>query len=126
MRQFNSFLKMLMLPLTEKMVKLHQDSMVCSICRKKFPRKLAKEKIYCKVRDHSHFAGKYRGAAHGICNLRLNVANEIPVVFRNESKCDSHFIIKGLTNEFKGQFECLGDDTEKYKPFSFPIEQQKS
>ena len=23
-----------------------------------------------KVRDHCHYTGKYRGAAHNICNLR--------------------------------------------------------
>ena len=27
-------------------------------------------KIYNKVRDHCHYTGKYRGAAHSICNLR--------------------------------------------------------
>ena len=29
-----------------------------------------KIKKYCKVRDHCHYTGKYKGAAHGICNLR--------------------------------------------------------
>ena len=27
--------------------------------------------------DHCHYACKYRGAAHSICNLRFNVPNEI-------------------------------------------------
>ena len=26
-----------------------------------------------KVRDHCHYTGKYRGAAHNICNLRYTV-----------------------------------------------------
>ena len=26
-----------------------------------------------KVKDHCHYAGKYRGAAHNICNLRYKV-----------------------------------------------------
>ena len=26
-----------------------------------------------KVRDHCHYTGKYRGAAHNICNLRYKV-----------------------------------------------------
>ena len=30
--------------------------------------------------------------------------------------------MKELANEFKGKFECLGENTEKYKPFSVPIE----
>ena len=29
-------------------------------------------KNYIKVRDHCHYMGKYRGAAHKICNLRYN------------------------------------------------------
>ena len=33
----------------------------------------ANDKNYRKVRDHCHFTGKYRGAAHSICNLRFNV-----------------------------------------------------
>ena len=32
-----------------------------------------------------------------------------------------HFIIKELAEEFKEQFECLGENTEKYITFSVPI-----
>ena len=74
---------------------------------------------YRKVRDHCHFIGKYRGEAHGICDLKSNVPNEIPVVFHNESNSDFHFIIRELANEFKGQFKCLGENTENYKTFLF-------
>ena len=74
--------------------------------------------------DHSHFTGKYRSAAHSICNLRFNVPNEIAVVFHNGLNYDYHFIIKELANEFKGQFECFGENTEKYKTFSVPIEKE--
>ena len=34
-------------------------------------KKLAKNKHYQKVRDHLHCTGKYRGAAHSICNLNV-------------------------------------------------------
>ena len=67
---------------------------------------------------------KYRGAAGSICNLRYNVPNEIPVNFHNGSNYDYHFIIKELANEFEGQFECLGENTKKYKTFSVPIENE--
>ena len=49
-----------------------------------------------KVRDHCHCTGKYRGAAHDICNLRYQIPKEIPVVFHNGSTYDYHFIIKEL------------------------------
>ena len=57
-------------------------------------------KNYIKVRDHCHYTGKYRGAAHKICNLRYNTPNEIPVIFHNDSNYDYHFIKKGIAEEF--------------------------
>ena len=69
-----------------------------------------------KIRGHCHYTGKYRAAAHSICNLRYKIPKEIPVVFHNGSTYDYHFIIKQLAREFKGNFECLGENTEKYIP----------
>ena len=77
-------------------------------------------RAYQKVRDHCHYTGKFRGAAHNICNLRY-VIKKIPIVFHNGSTYDYHFIIKKLAEEFKGEFECLGENTEKYITFSVPI-----
>ena len=31
---------------------------------------------------------------------------------------------KELANEFEGKFECLGENTDKYKTFSVPIEKE--
>ena len=39
----------------------------------------------------------------------------------NGSHFDYRFIIKELTNEFEGQFEFHGENTEKYKTFSVLI-----
>ena len=77
-----------------------------------------------KVRDHCHYTGKYRGAAHNMCNLRYKVPKEIPIVFHNDSTYDYHFIIKELVKEFDGNFECLGENTEKYITFSVPIKKK--
>ena len=96
---------------------LHQDTTEFYICGKRFLKKFANDKNY-----HCHFTGKYWGAAYSICNLRFNVSNAIPVVFHNESNYDYHFIIKELANEFVGKCECLGENTEKHKTFSVPIE----
>ena len=56
-----------------------------------------------------------------ISNLRYKIPKEIPVIFHNGSTFDYHFIIKQLAREFKGKFECLGENTEKYITFSAPI-----
>ena len=49
-----------------------------------------------KVRDHCHFTGRYRGAAHNSCNLKYRKPNFTPVVFHNLSGYDSHLFIKNL------------------------------
>ena len=77
-----------------------------------------------KVRDHCHYTGKYRGAAHNICNLRYNVPKEVPVVFHNESTYDYHFLIKESVKEFESNFDCLGENTEKYITFSVPLKKK--
>ena len=92
---------------------------VCYICKKEFSTDDG-NKNYHKVRDHCHYTGEFRGPAHSICNLRYKTPKEIPVVFHNGSTYDYHFIIKQLAKEFDSQFECLGENTEKYITFSVP------
>ena len=46
---------------------------------------------------------------------------EIPIVFHNGSTYDYHFIIKELAKGFNGNFECLGENTEKYIFFAFSV-----
>ena len=114
--------------LTSDDASLYQSQKVCYICKKGFcydKKQEKKFKLYKKVRDHCHFTGKFRGAAHSICNLRYKVPQEIPVNIHNGSKYDYHFIIKELAEEFKGEdFECLGENTEKYISFSVPIKKK--
>ena len=74
-----------------------------------------------KVRDHCHYTGKFRGATHNICNLRYKIQREIPVVLCDGSKYDFHLIIKELAEEFKDNFGCLGENTEKCITFSVPL-----
>ena len=56
--------------------------------------------------------------------MRYKIPKEIPVVFHNGSTYDYHFIIKELVKEFEGNFECLGENTEKYITFSAPIKKK--
>ena len=61
------------MPLTDKENKFYEKQKVCYICKKEF----SINKLYHKVRDLCHYAGRYRGA-HSICNLRYKTPKEIP------------------------------------------------
>ena len=76
---------------------------------------------YHKISGHFHYTGRYRGPALCVCNLRYKTPKEIPIVFHNGSTYDYHFITKELAKEFEGQFECLGENTEKYITFLYPL-----
>ena len=112
-----------MIPLTKKEEENHNKQNVCYICKKEFNTDDSDKKHH-KVKDHCHYAGKYRGAAHNICNLRYIIPKEIPIVFHNGSTYDYHFIIIKLAKEFDGHFECLGENTEKYITFSVPTKKE--
>ena len=112
-----------MIPLTKKEEKKHNKQNVCHIYKKRFSADDSNKK-YHKVRDHCHYTGTYRGAAHDICNLRYKIPKEIPVVFHNGSTYDYHVIIKELAEEFEGGLECLGENTKKYTTFSVPIKNE--
>ena len=55
-----------------------------------------------------------------------NTPKEIPVIFHKGSSYDYHFIIKGLAEEFDRDFECLGENKEKYITFSVPIKKKSN
>ena len=62
-----NYQKKKMIPLTTKEEINHNKQKICYICEKEFD---IKDKKHHKVRHHCHYTGKYRGAAHNICNLR--------------------------------------------------------
>ena len=49
---------------------------------------------------------------------------KILIALHNGSSYDYHFIIKELAEEFKKQFTCFGENTEKYITFTIPIEKE--
>ena len=75
-----------------------------------------------KVRDHCHYTGKFRGAAHSICNLRYKVPKEIPVVAYNVAY-GHHFIINQLGKQFRGQFKCIGENDENVLLFQHQLKE---
>ena len=94
----------------------YEKQKVYHICKKKFCDDGKNKK---KVRDHCHHTGNFRGAVHSECNLRYNVPKKIPIVFHNGSTYDYHFVITKLAEEFKGDFECLGENTKKHIKYIF-------
>ena len=116
-----------MTPLTDEN-RYYEEEKKCYICRKAFccdKKRKRRFKLHKNVRDHCHFTGKFRGAAHSICNLHYKVPRKIHVKIHNGSKYDYHFIIKKLVEECRSEeFECLGENTEKYISFSVPIKKE--
>ena len=91
-----------------------EKAKICWICQKEFGER---EK---KVRDHCHFTGKYRGAAHNKCNLQFKKPKFTPVIFHNLSGYDSHLFVKNL-GKSEGNIKCIPNNEEKYISFSKEI-----
>ena len=119
-----NFKKKKMKLLTKEQQESYENAKICYICKEKFENKYLKDKKYRKVRDHCHYAGEYRGAAHSTCNLKYSLSKKIPIVFHNGSNYDYHFIIKESSEKFLKKFTCLGEKTEKYITFTVPVEKE--
>ena len=63
----SSFLKKPMEPFTKVQWKDYKKASSCHICYKPF------KDGNRKVRDHCHYSGVYRGAAHSLCNLQYKI-----------------------------------------------------
>ena len=86
----------------------------CWICNEKFDGD-------DKVRDHCHFTGRYRGAAHNLCNLEYKKPDFTPVVFHNLSGYGSHLFIKNLGFS-EGNIDYIPNNEEKYISFTERIQ----
>ena len=86
-----------------------QLSNSCWICDKLF------EAGDDKIRDHCHITGKYRGATHWSCNLKL--PKKITVIFHNLRGYDSHLIITEIS-KFVVKLSVIPNGLEKYMTFT--------
>ena len=111
-KQFNFAKKML--PLTTQEQTEFIKAKICWICQKRF------EKKDKKVRDHDHFTGKFRRAAHNQCNLQFKKPKFTPVIFHNLSGYDAHLFVKNL-GVSEGNIKCIPNNEEKYISFSKEI-----
>ena len=68
----------------------YKNVKICCICKEKFENKYVTDKKHCKIRNHYHYAGAYRGSAHSICYLEFSVPQKTLIVFHNESNYDYH------------------------------------
>ena len=74
-----------------------------------------------KIEEVKNNTGKFRGAAHSICNLRYKVPENSPVVIHNASYEE----FDQLAEEVKGELDCIGENIEKYITFFAPIKKKR-
>ena len=98
--------------LTRKEQESFNKAISCHICNKPLNGD--------SVRDHCHFTGKYRGAAHNKCNLMCKKPRILPVIFHNLQGYDAHLFIKQIAR-LKGKLNCIPSTEEKYISFSKSI-----
>ena len=111
-RLYATFPQQPMIELTDvlKKKKKHKAAEKYHICLKEFNNSQNK-----KVRDHCHYTGLYRGAAHNNCNLKYQIPDHIPMVCHNLSSYDAHLFIKELGRRFnKNDIEVIAENKEKY------------
>ena len=100
----------------EEEAQLFQQSNSCWIC------KTLIDHDEEKVRDHCHITGKFRGAAHCICNINFQLNKKVPVIFYNLRGYDSHLIFSEV-NKSDVKISVISNELEKYIAF-FLIEIQ--
>ena len=99
------------------------ESTLCHICEEAFVE--IKDGLQIpslkgdKVRDHCHFTGRYRGAAHNGCNLLYRKIKDIPVFFHNLGGYDGHIIFQNLCKiDGIKEPEVVAKTIEKFVTFS--------
>ena len=98
--------------ITEEEEKQFDNASDCWICGEEL-------KNDNKVRDHCHYTGRYRGAAHNKCNLNYSKPKDVPVFFHNLSGYDSHLFIRSLASpKPKEYIKCIPNNEEKYITFT--------
>ena len=101
------FPKKMLMARHDKLV--YDNSTNCHICNEE----LGEDRVL----NHCHLSGKFRRAAHEVCNLKYKVPTFFPVVFHNLSGYDSHLFIKTFENS-EGDISCIPNNEENYICFT--------
>ena len=96
--------------ISEEEEHLFQQSNGCWICKKLID--IDKE----KVGDNCHVTCKFRGVAHWNCNINLQLAKKVPVIFHTLSSYESHLIFREL-DKFDVKISVIPNGLEKYMTF---------
>ena len=115
---YESFPEKPMEPLTKPQLKAYNRVTKCHICFKPF------REGNQKVRDHCHYSGKYRRAAHSLCNPQYKIPTYIPVVFHNLAGYDANMFIKELAKH-GSKMGVIAKNTKDYISFSVNVEVDK-
>jgi len=105
--------------LSKEQWEAYRSATRCHICEKSF----ASDDM--RVCDHCHLTDRYRGPAHSNCNLNYKNSLYIPIVFRNLSGYDAHFIIKEIVTMYDGRVDVLPITKEKYISFTKHVDSIK-
>ena len=99
------------LMMSEEEEHLFQQNKNCWICKRHIDHDEE------KVRDHCHVTGKFRGAAHGNCNINLQLTKIVPVIFHYLRGQDNHLIFCELDKFDVKTSVIIPNGLEKYMPF---------
>ena len=73
------------------------------------------------MKDHCHITGRYRGAAHNNCTVKMYInpkTTPIPVIFHNLKGYDAHHLMQEISQLEKDVENCIAKNMEKYITFS--------
>ena len=96
----------------EEVEQFHKETK-CWICNEKF----VDDVENYNVRDHCHFTGRLRGAAHKKCNFLYRKPYFTPVVFHSLSGYDSHLFVNNFGCS-DGSIDGIPNNEEKYISFT--------
>ena len=91
--------------MTNEDEEIYNNLHICWICKEKLNTD--------KIRDHCHVTGKFRGAAHNKCNLKLRIPKKLTIIFHNLQGYDGHIIFKELNN-FDIDISVIAKSIDKY------------